>query len=242
MKQSIELICNNLEGNTLTVLEGKALELQQPVKIAINGNIKAIGDFIAKRYAGREGKKLQEIDKDLAIVIIDAVEMNMRLLLDANDIFGTEINAWLELTPELKNFQINENKQFTREDLVKIIRFNRRFFEAGTHGDILASYLKLQLTGTTELTAASDNRGNKEASFKKLINSQNVPTEFVLELPVFKGFGPERFRVEVCMEATDASVRFWFESVELAELIEVRKQEIFNKELEHCQDFVIINR
>ena len=240
MKQ--EIIIPKFEGNTLTILEGKALELKQPEKISLEGNIKAISDFIEKRYGARGGKKLQQVDKDLAVVIVDGEKMNMTLLLDPNDIFGTVISANLERTTELLTFCINQNKQFTREELVKIIRFNRRFFEAGKHQDILNAYLKLQLTGTTELTSASDNRGNKEAAFKKIIDSQNVPTEFVLEIPIFKGFGVERFRVEVCIETTDASVRFWFESVELAELIEVRKQEIFNEELRNCQDFVIINK
>jgi hypothetical protein len=79
-------------------------------------------------------------------------------------------------------------------------------------------------------------------AFSKLIDSQHIPTEFILNIPIFKGFDPERFRVEVCLEATDASVRFYFESVELLELIETRKKEIFAAELESCKDMVIIHK
>lgn len=240
MKHEINL--GSTEKSVVTILEGKALEEKYPVKIGLAGNIKSLSAFLEKRYGTRVGKNLQAVDKDLAVVVVNGDEMKMVLFLDPQNEFGTMVTGKLDLTPELLEFCINTNKQFTREELVKIIRFNRRFFEAGQHQGILDSYLKLQLTGNTEVTAASDNRGNKELAFKKMINSQHVPTEFVLEIPVFKGFGKERFRVEVCIEATDASVRFWFESVELEELIETRKEEIFNEELKSCQDFVIINQ
>lgn len=236
-----KIAINNLtNSNVLTILEGKALELKQPEKIILKGNIKAVSAFIKKRYRGRIGKGLQSVDQEKAVVIVQDDRMGMVLMLDPENVFGLEVHANLESTPELTQFGINNEQQFTREALVKMIRFNRRFFKAGTQQALLEAYMKLQLTGNTELSVSSDNRGNKEAVFKKFINSQNIPQEFILEIPIFRGFEPETFRVEICIEATDASVRFWFESVELTELIEKRKTEILDAELEYCQDFVII--
>ena len=239
----MELKLDNFTGDTLTVLQGKALEQKYPVKIGIIGNIKAISAFMSKRYGGsQEGKNLQKVDASLAVVLVDETAMSIVLKLDPQNEFGTEVKGVLELTDELKEFGINDEVQFSREELVKKIRFNRRFFNSDKHDEILSAYMKLSLTGQTALSAASDTRGNRELAFKKEINSQNIPTEFVLTLPIFKGFGNESSRVEVCLEATDASVRFWFESVELAELIERRKLEIINEELKSVSDFVIISK
>ncbi len=229
------------QGNELVIREGEALELKPPAKIKLAGDIHSVATFFAKRYADASvGNGNQLVDKYSTVIMVDREGMVITAYLNPQDPDGTEITAKLELTPELKQFCINTEKQFTREELVKIIRFNRRFFNAEPYEGILNSYMKLNLTGTTELSVGSDNRGNKDIAFKKLINSQNIPQEFVLNIPVFKGFPGESFRVEVCFETTDASVRFWFESVELNELIEVRKEQIFSKELESCQDFPII--
>jgi hypothetical protein len=238
----MDLRFDNYAKETLTVLQGKALEQKYPVKINIIGNIKAISSFMGKRYGTLKGKGLQEVDASLAVVLVDETAMSIILKLDPQNEFGTEVKGFLELTDELKGFSINEGQQFSREELVQKIRFNRRFFSQDKHVAILAAYMKLSLTGQTTLSAASDTRGNRELAYRKEINSQNIPTEFVLTLPIFKGFTPETFRVEVCLEATDASVRFWFESVELAELIERRKLEIINEELKSVSDFVIISK
>jgi hypothetical protein len=64
----------------------------------------------------------------------------------------------------------------------------------------------------------------------------------VLQIPIFSGEANETFRVEIGLEATDGSIRFWLESTELAELIDERKESIIEEEIENCQDFVIIHK
>ncbi|HUS00599.1 MAG TPA: hypothetical protein VMY77_02670, partial [Chitinophagaceae bacterium] len=61
-------------------------------------------------------------------------------------------------------------------------------------------------------------------------------------IPIFKGFDPVRFRVEVCLDVTEGSARFWFESVELHEIMIKQVDEIFDEELKSCEGFVIVNK
>jgi hypothetical protein len=233
----------NPKGDTLTILEGKALDPKHPEKIKLSGNIESISQYLKKRYNGSKGKGLQEVDKEKAIVIVDADKMNIVLLLDADNPFGTSITATLELTKELKEFHINENHEMSREQIIQILKFAKRFFsDPIKHEEMIRAYMKLNLSGTTSVKKESDDRGNSDLAFKRTIDSQNIPTEFVLFMPIFKGQGAEKFRVEVCLSVTDASVRFWFESVELTELIEKRRDEIFKKELESAIDFVVIHK
>lgn len=241
--ENLNLRLDGVNGNTLTVLEGTALEQKQPEKIKLSGNIESIKQFLDKRYSGGKGKSLQEVDKEKAVVLVDQNGMTIKLLLDPENFFGLEVLASLEVTPELKAFHINDNHEFTRESMIKLLKFNKRFFEDPLkHEGLLESYMKLNLSGTTQVKNESDDRGSKDLAFKKIINSQHIPLGFVLEMPVYKGQKVEKFRVDICLDVTDASVRFWFESVELLELMEMRKEEIFNKQLESCQDFVIIKK
>lgn len=241
--ENLTVRVDSINGNTLTVLEGAALEQKHPEKIKLSGNIASVKQFLDKRYTGGKGKSLQEVDREKAVVLVDQKGMIIKLLLDPENCFGLEVVASLEVTDELKAFHINDNHQFTRESMIKLLKFNKRFFDNPLkHEELLEAYMKLNLSGSTSVKNESDDRGMKDMAFKKTINSQNIPLGFVLEIPIFKGQNVEKFRVDICLDVTDASVRFWFESVELDELSEMRKEEIFAKQLEACQDFVIIRK
>lgn len=231
------------QGDTITILEGKALEQKYPEKIKLSGNIESIKQFLSKRYGGSVGKGLQSVDKETAVVIVDEKAMNIKLFLDPENHFGLEVTASLEMTDELKNFHINDNHEFTRESMIKLLKFNKRFFaDPSKHEELLNAYMKLNLSGSTMVKSESDDRGMRDMAFKKVIDSQNIPMGFILEMPIFKGQKVEKFRVDICLDVTDASVRFWFESVELVELIELRRTQIFDTQLESAADFVIIKK
>lgn len=228
-------------GPEVTIREGKALELHHPLPIKIKGTIGSVREFLSKRKCGKDGD-LQTVEKDLAIIQVDEEGMTIFLALHGNHPHGTEITGVLAHSKELKEFFINETKTFTREELIKILRFSRLLFEdAGKHETLLTAYQKFDVQSHIKMSQESDTRGNKAMTFNKELKT-NLPTEFILNLPVFKGEPKETFRVEICMDSTDASIRFWFESVELKELIDTRKKEIFERELKDFQDFVIIKK
>lgn len=229
----------NVVGDKLILLTGNALEDKYPEKIEISGNIDSIKNFLSKRYNGREGFDLQQVDKSKAIVLVDEENFVTVLKLDPQNPFGTVITGKLEFTTEFKQFFINEAKQFTREELIKLFKFNRRFIESDFE-KLLTSYQKLSLATQGNVGVASDDRGNKSVSFNKVVDSQNIPTDFILNIPVFKGIPAFKFRVEICLDATDASVRFWFESVEAHDIIKKQSKAIIDGVLASCEDFVII--
>lgn len=229
----------NVVGDKLILLNGKALEEKYPEKIEIKGNIDSIKNFLSNRYGGREGFDLQHVDKSKAIVLVDEENLTTVLKLDPQNCFGTVITGKLEFTNEFKQFFINESKQFSREELIKLFKFNRRFIESDFE-KLLTSYQKMSLSTQGNVGLNSDDRGNKSVSFNKVVDSQNIPTDFILNVPIFKGYPSYKFRVEICLDATDASVRFWFESVEAHDIIEKESKSIIDGVLESCSDFVII--
>lgn len=230
------------KGDTINILEGKALEPKHPLPLKIVGQIESVNVYLnARRGTAQLPGSLQHIDKDLAVITMDEANMTITLDVDPNHNFGTIVIGKLEFNPDLLAWFINKDKQFTREQLITLLKFNRRFFaDASAHAIMLDAYQKLNLTGQTALKNESDSRGNKDAAFKKTIDSSTIPTEFILNMSVFKGQPDKKFRVEVCLDATDASVRFWFESVELIEIIEVDRKAIFNAQVAGYTDMAII--
>jgi hypothetical protein len=240
--EKINVNLASLSGNVITILEGEANTPKEPNKLVIVGNIDSVNKYLVARKGSQQiAGNLQHIDRDLALITVDNDGMNIHLQVDPNNPFGTEVTGKMVMNPDLTQFQINAKKMFTRESLLELFKFNRRFFPVEGEADrLVKAYQRLQISTSTDVKAESDMRGNKDMAFKKAVDSQNIPTEFTLHLPIFKGQKDEKFRVEICLDATDASVRFWFESVELVELIDRRKKEIFQNELKDFLDFAII--
>lgn len=224
----------------LIIRTGTALPLTPPKKIVLTGNISAISNFLAIRGEEGGGTGLQRMDGSRAVVIANHRDMTLHLFLDPENEKGTEVIARLELSDELKAFHINSQRTFTREELVKLIRFNKMWFEDGDkHSSILSSYMAFDATANTNIAQAGDTRGNKANHITKAVTT-NVPTEFILKIPIFKGGNMERFRVEICLDVTDGGARFWFESVELHEVMIARRDDLLSSELLACDGLVII--
>lgn len=226
-------------GNEVIIRTGDALPPVPPIQMNVTGDIYSVASFLKGRTAA---VGLQAVDVSQAIVLVDKKNRSIELQLDPNDKIGTKITGKLKLTDELLQFHINTTKTFTREELVKLLRFNSRFFpDKMKFEQLLRAYQTLNVKTAAELNQDSDTRGNKANHFVKTVDSSNIPDEFVLSVPIFEGFDAETFRVEIALDATDASVRFWFESVELHELIETRQEEIIKQQLLHCGGLVIIH-
>lgn len=229
-----------VKGDTLTIMEGKLLEQKPSEKISISGDIKSVSSFLKVRI--NEGKGTQLIDKSKAVVLVDKKNTTIQILIDPENHYGASVLGKLEKSDELAPFCINQNKTFSKEELVKLIKFNKIFFDAPTkHSEMLLAFQKISSTVNIRANESADDRGNKERAFVKEVTS-NAPTEFILNIPIFKGFDAVRFRVEICLDVTEGSVRFWFESTELHELIQTTIDVIFNEELKSAAGFVIINK
>ena len=241
--ENIQLKVDAVDGD-IVIRQGQALPLEPPKKLSIKGNIDSVKEYLVKRIDSErlDDMSYQIIDKDEALITVDEDAMTIFLQLSPNDPFGTEVLAKLEFTPHLELWAINAKKTFLREELIKVIKFSRLHFEdPDKHTELLKAYQTFDFSAMIKSAKEDDTRGNRASSFQKHIKT-NLPEDFILRIPIFKGQKPEQFRVEICYDTTDASIKFWFESVELFDLIEQRKIEIFTEQLAGFQDFVIIRK
>lgn len=228
------------DAQTFTLLQGKTLDQERPLKIVKSGDIHTVANFLKIRK--NSGIGFQNIDTRKAIISMDKISRNLLLELDPENPYGAEISGSLDESDEIKQFFINKNKTFTKEELVRLIKFNKLFFaDADKQASMLLAFQKISSTVNIQANDSSDTRGNKERGFIKEVTS-NVPTEFILIIPIWKGFEPVKFRVDIGLDVTEGSARFWFESVELHEIMQSQIIDIFNEELKIAEGFVIINK
>lgn len=238
--QKLELQVTNEQGKEIIIREGQALPLKAPERVILHGDIKSVSGFLKARNVAAVGS--QVIDAGKVVVQVDKMGGTIVLQLDPENAYGATVTGQLEFSDELQKWFVNQSKTWKQNELVKHLRFNRiDFDDYEKHDQLLKSYQQFSFKSYIEAQAEQDQRGNKSTSLTKKVET-GLPVDFVLNIPIFKGFDSQRFHVEICLETTEGSANFWFESVELNELIKTQKDIIFNEELKHCAGFVIINK
>lgn len=228
-------------GNELIIRQGDVLPHYEPVKIKLAGDIRSVSSFLKIRKS-LAGWLHQEVDINKAIVRVDKKNMIIHLSLDPGNIHGTEITGKLDYSEELIKWGINSGKALSLAELKDIIRFNRLDFDVtDQQKTLLEAYQKFNIKTAVEMSKESDNKGNQKLTYEKKVDF-GLPTVFVLNIPIFKGFKSLSFNVEIIIHPTDSTVNFYLESIDLNELIITNKEQIFNDELLSCEGFVIINQ
>ena len=221
---------------TQTILFGRASEpLPNPVAVKIGGNIDAPARFVEKR-----GKLIKA---DTAHVTVHRENpMYIALHIDETNPIYTEITGELSLDPDLLQFHVNANHLYTVKDLAALLRMRRIFFrDPDQHEKIMKNLAEFSVRTAVEFTEKDDRKGNAEL-LRKRASTVDLDFEFVLQIPIYKGFGVKTFRVEILADVTDVGVKLWLESVELAELLTKERDLIFAVQLDALKDFVIIEQ
>lgn len=231
-------------GNEIIIREGKApdqLPLKEPKIINIDGDIHSVANFLKDRENGHSS---QNVDKSKAIVTVDKHGRVITLQLDPENHYGATITGKLTQSEELKEFGINTMSRYDRKQLLDLIRFNRLFFEdKAEHEKVVAGLYKIRFKSETEINQAKDNSGNKTNNLEiKTVADDGFVKHFTLTIPLFKGFPSEKITVEICYEVINGAISFWLESIGLKEATDGQVDEIFERQLEACEGFVIINK
>lgn len=239
-KIEVNLMGGQPGGSTVTILEGKANTPREPERLSLTGDIRSVSTFIKGRKS--IGHSQQTVLSDNTIVTTNKDAGTITIQTDPNSYYGTTVIGKLELSEALKAFRINEKGTMSQKDVIDILKFNKVHFRDRLQQDaLLRCYQAFSYKTETDGGNKTDTRGNKAASFNKTVTT-DLPIDFVLKIPIFKGEDTKEFRVEICLDVTDGSARFWFESVELHELIEIEKEIIFKRELTLCEGLVIIHK
>lgn len=213
----------------IVITNRKGLDEESPYPFHQAGRVDSVSRFIEGRPEEVSGKQAPNIK---SIVEVYPEKGSITLIIDPNDRYGNKITGSLDPAPDLDQFKINTNKKYDRNDLLKLIRFNS--YRIDNAKRLVEELQKLNISASIQSKNQKDQRGNVDKLFSKNVFSE-IPESFVISLPIFKSMPAEKFRVDIVMETTDASVEFWLESVELHQLIETRRAEILEEEVKKIE-------
>lgn len=251
MKENIDLNID-LKGNELVVRHGDAQKIPEPQPYKLVGELNNVKRYINmwgvsqipgfnKTMVLPDDTEIKDLDTAMivptfvdptaAIIEVDQHSRCITLKTDPASVYGNTIIGRLYMSPELEQFHINEHYYYSKNELLKLLRFNRRFFKDAEVAQQLYDNVQASKFSTqAELDSNEDTRGNRTHNFDRKVTTQ-LNKEFNLILPLFKGESTHDIRVELCFDVNEQDVRFWLESVELVEALEKQTEDLFKKAL-----------
>jgi len=222
--QKIEVTVEN-GVKELVIREGKANDVHVPNGIEIGQlTIDAV-----KEYLSKKGIEDEQIPHSFIWYSTDADEPFIQLNYASRREKKDDIHGKLSLDPDLKKFGINSGAQFTTHALANFIRLNRHYFETkDTAMSLVKELQNFKAKVDKEIEKANDNRGNAALSIKQTVIS-NVPLDFTLYLPIFKGSAKRAVKCEIDIDAADLTCSLV--SPDLKELIDTESKLIIDAEL-----------
>ena len=224
-------------GKEIIIRTGSALPQHEPVKIVINGTIKAPLKWLEKRHS--------TIDQLCCFVCVNRERMSIELIVDEKQFDGTYVRGQLELAPEFKRFGINNPEiRMTTFEMADLIKMNRTFFPVRNDAMVLVSQLRnFKAKVDKDIELADDRRGNMSMLRAQTVES-NIPDSFKLNIPIFRGYAADEIEVEVDIDPNDLSCALV--SPGAADIIETQRNEIIDGVLTQiqtlCPDIAIIEQ
>lgn len=182
-------------GNSITIREGRAVELREPTRVDIAGTIDAPARWLEYRAV--------ELNETHCYVLIDREHLSIELRCNENSYYGTKVTGRLEMSDEYKRFGINSGNYRTHFELAELIKMNRSYFESKTAAMKLVSELmNFKAKVDKEVEQSDNNRGDRRMLINQAVQ-HNLPEAFNLCLPVFKGTPVQTIAVEVYVDPGD---------------------------------------
>ena len=236
MKNNIEI---KSENGIMEIVsrEGKAVELAPlfPKGNEIKGTIGLPSEHLGKSPKSLVKTKDGETDAPLAnsYVKIDRENMSIEYVEDSGYPWTNTYIGVLEFDERFKRFTINDGTSYTPFELSELIKMNRSFFETKDKAMKLVSQLrKFKAKVDKQVESEQDERANKKMLYAQAVET-NIPEGFKLTLPIFKGEKPEKFEVEISIDANDLSCRLV--SPEANDIVESTRDNIITGEIDKIQ-------
>jgi len=227
------------QGNELIIRQGEALDVSHKSPITINGTLEAPYQF----YAGKKGNGEFE-PNDCHIEIQKNKGIITLIVNDQHPFSKSVITGSLTPDSDLKKFQINsDTHRYTIADFIKFIKqFKFYFADKTAHANLVQSLQKWSVKVERVINEQNDGKGNSNFQLQtKVQQSANgedgLIQKFDLLIPIFQGYGKQKFTVEIGLDPTSTLVKVFLISDELFELEAVHREKLIQDEIDKFSEF-----
>lgn len=211
---------------------------KEPLKCDLSGTIETPANWLEKR-AG-------EFDCNAMYAVVDRENFSIGLVVNETDARNKRvIIGKAELSDIYEEFRINDTCGWEPQKLGQFIRLHRAFFDDNrVAADLVAKLKKFTANVQAKLEKSQDRNGSMQVAYEQTVNS-TLPTEFKLNIPIFKGSEKCLIDVEIdhYIKGTDCYIQLF--SPDALDVVENTSESILGKEVNRLTaavpDIVIIN-
>jgi hypothetical protein len=224
---------HNEKGEILIVHredDAKIVHAKKP--LVLKGTITAPGNFIVNR------KEQEKFDRSHVKWSLSGLYIT--LITRENHPLAYEVTGELIKNPEIEKLCVNTKKTQSVKELAQLLRFNKYFFADGDQNiKIVENLMKFKVTAQTHIEKEEATRGNEKDIYEIKGVDSNIDLTFELQMPIYVGQAPKKFKVEILYKIRERNVEVWLESPELADLWRSNAEEIIKAELARMPEAIV---
>ena len=249
MEKKVNLDGNAFKEGVAIIREGKAQDIFNPKNINITGTLRAPFEFLLKKMAGNDATVMGP-NVDLCLteagriynpkrshLLVDPLQDKITLYLNEKDNFQDVITGVLKQDASWQDFEINTDTRFTLNEVISLVKKHKfKFKDDNVHTEFLKNLNQFNAKVTTIIKQHREQNGSSlDMVQKQVAENKNAP-QFQLNVPIYQGYEKRIFTVQTCLEAGSNSVEFYFESVDLYELLDSERERCIQEELKKFSD------
>lgn len=227
----------NIDGNGLKELNVRIGDLPityGPQALTFDGTIDAPLRWLRKRADALNPKE--------CFVVSNRENMMIVLIIREKAKDCDKIHGILQISPEMKRFDINGKNRFSNFDMARLFKMNRSFFETKAKAmELVTTLQNFKAKIDKEMEKCENGKGDRRLLLNQTVQS-NLPDSFTLNIPIFKGRPKEKILVEVDIDPDDFSCALI--SPDAADRIEELKNDLMDEVLHSIEEefpgFVIV--
>jgi hypothetical protein len=218
----------------LIIREGEAikeLEPKAPIKTKLSGVIGSPVEYLKKRVA--TGQFTQERSH----LLVNREEIRLSLIINEDDEYNRgQVDGTLMFHPKFIEFGINTGKVWTPTELGLFFKMNRAFFpDKGVNMKLVTDLMNFSAIVNNKIERSVKENGNRTDNFAQVVNS-NLPSSFVLSVPIFNGMDTETLEVETFAKINGREVAFALLSPGANQTLEEIRDKAIDSQLEQIRE------
>ena len=227
----MENLAIKLEGNQkeLILRTGEAEKITHPKAIIIAGILAAPHQFLTGKEFDPKQCHIQ-IKKDIGVISLH--------ILDTDPHSASTITGSLKKDSYFERWGINTEKRWTVSEFLKFLKMNKSFFvERGECDSMVASLQKWGVNVELVIKQHNDNSGNSLTMLERKVGEIDLKKKFKLRIPIFQGYSPQEFEVEIGFDPKANAVDLYLFSEDLYSLEISHRESLITSELSKFDDF-----
>ncbi len=178
----------------VVIRHGEALPLREKRPIKVQGTLSTVKEYLDKR------DPISQINFHDSLLGVSIDEGWLQLTLDQSSYYIGHVVGKIEESKESKEWAINSDEEVPTDHLAVFMKKHiHHFYDKEQGRNLISNLMQFEAKVEKEIQDHNDQKGNIKFKYSQAIE-HNLPGEFHLTIPLFKGQQKQKIAVEIIVD------------------------------------------